>query len=79
MAEFKNMLIVKIIVAIIIFAVLMSVKSVIFMNIDNYGLSPFEQNQFLETWENFQGDYLFILIAITISIIIGLKFNIKMM
>jgi len=79
MTDFKNMLIIKIIVAILIFAVLMTIKSVIFMNIENYGLNPFEQNQLLETWANFQGDYLFILVAITISIIIGLKFNIKMM
>lgn len=79
MTDFKNMIIVKIFVAFLIFAVLMSIKSVIFMNIENYGLNPFEQNQLLETWNNFKGDYLFILISIAISLIIGLKFNIKMM
>jgi hypothetical protein len=79
MTEFKNMLIIKIVVAILIFAVLMSIKSVFFMNIENYGLNPFEQNQLMDTWDNFQGDYLFILISIAISLIIGLKFNVKIM
>jgi len=79
MTDFKNMLIIKVVVAILIFAVLMSVKSVFFMNIENYGLNPFEQNQLMETWVSFKGDYLFILISIAISLIIGLKFNIKMM
>jgi hypothetical protein len=78
MANFKNILFIKIVVAILIFAVLMSIKSVFFMNIENYGLSPFEQNQLMETWNNFKGDYLFILISIVISLIIGLKFNIKL-
>ncbi|MDD4353758.1 MAG: hypothetical protein PHN56_04850 [Candidatus Nanoarchaeia archaeon] len=78
MTDFKNMIIVKIVVAVIIFAVLMSIKSVFFMNIENYGLNPFEQNQLMETWTNFKGDYLFIIISIALSLIIGLKFNIKM-
>ena len=79
MADFKNMLIIKIIVAIIIFSILLSIKSVVFMNIENYGLNPFEQNKLLETWDNFKGDYLFILISLGISLLIGLKFNIKIM
>jgi hypothetical protein len=78
MGNFKNIIFIKIIVAILIFAVLMSIKSVFFMNIENYGLSPFEQNQLMGTWNNFKGDYLFILISIAISLIIGLKFNIKL-
>lgn len=73
------MLIIKIVVAILIFAVLMSIKSVFFMNIENFGMSPFEQNQFLGLWSSFKGDYMFILISIAVSLIIGLKFNIKMM
>ncbi|MFA5303392.1 MAG: hypothetical protein WC393_02545 [Candidatus Nanoarchaeia archaeon] len=79
MTDFKNMLIIKVVVAILIFAVLMSVKSVFFMNIENYGLNPFEQNNLINTWNSFKGDYLFMLISIAISLIIGLKFNIKMM
>lgn len=79
MNDFKDMLFIKIVIAILIFAVLMSIKSVFFMNIESYGLNPFEQNQLLDTWEKFQGDYMFIIISIAISLIIGLKFNIKMM
>ncbi|MFA5333059.1 MAG: hypothetical protein WC376_01025 [Candidatus Nanoarchaeia archaeon] len=79
MTDFKNMLVIKVVVAILIFAVLMSVKSVFFMNIENYGLNPFEQNNLINTWNSFKGDYLFMLISIALSLIIGLKFNIKMM
>ena len=77
MNDFKNMLIIKIVVAILIFAVLMSIKSVFFMNIENYGLNPFEQNQLMDTWENFKGDYLFILFSVILSITIGLSIKIK--
>ncbi|MDD2678557.1 MAG: hypothetical protein PHT91_03995 [Candidatus Nanoarchaeia archaeon] len=77
MPDFKNMMIIKIVVAIIIFSVLISIKSVLFMNLEHFGLTYFNQNNFLEKWADFKGDYLFILISIAISIIIGLKFNIK--
>lgn len=77
MADFNNKMIIKIVISIIIFAILMSIKSVTFANIENFGLTPFQENEFLQTWGNFQGDYLFILISIGISLVIGLKFSMK--
>lgn len=78
MADFNNnMIIIKIVVAIIIFAVLMSIKAVVFANISSFGFTPFEENEILLTWGNFQGDYLFILISLALSLIIGLKFSMK--
>ena len=77
MADFNNKMIIKIVISIIIFAILMSIKSVTFANIENFGLTPFQENELLQTWGNFQGDYLFILISIAISLLIGLKFSMK--
>lgn len=78
MADFKNVMSIKLVVAIIIFVLLMSVKSVIFSNIENLGFTPFQQNSFLTSWESFKGDYMFILVSIALSLLIGLKFNIKL-
>lgn len=72
-----KMMFIKILIAILIFTILLSVKSVVFANIDSYGLTPFQQNEILEIWSAFKGDYLFILVSIAISLVIGLKFSFK--
>ncbi len=77
MPEFESAMLVKIFMAILIFALLISIKSVALGNIESYGLTPLEQGQFLRLWADFKGDYLFILISIIISITVGLKFNFK--
>ena len=77
MPRFESAMLVKIFIAILVFALLLSIKSVALGNIESYGLTPFEQGQFLKYWHDFKGDYLFILVSIIISIIIGLKFNFK--
>jgi hypothetical protein len=77
MPEFESAMLVKIFMAILVFALLMSIKSVALGNIESYGLTPLEQGQFMRFWSDFKGDYLFILVSIIISMAIGLKFNFK--
>ena len=60
-----------------IFALLISIKNVIFMNLENVGFSAVEAVNLRLFWANYYGDYIYPLLCIIISLIIGLKFNIK--
>ncbi|PIU62080.1 hypothetical protein COX58_03430 [archaeon CG_4_10_14_0_2_um_filter_Archaea_38_6] len=77
MGDSGKVLVIKFVIAFMILALLISVKNVIFINLENLGFSYFDANSIRTFWADFKGDYLYLLVSLLISMIIGLKFNIK--
>lgn len=69
--------IIKLIIGIMIFALLFSLKNIVFINLENLGFTYFEANDLRQAWEDWKGDYIYILVSLLISLVIALKFNIK--
>lgn len=69
--------IIKLIIGVMILALLISIKTVIFVNLENLGFTYFEANDIRELWDSWNGDYIYILVSLLISLVIALKFNIK--
>ena len=70
-------LIIKTVLAVIIVALLLSIKTIIFINLENLGFSAVESANIRTNWQDFYLDILFIIISIIASVIIALKFNVK--
>ncbi|MBN1923451.1 MAG: hypothetical protein JW791_01675 [Nanoarchaeota archaeon] len=69
--------IIKFIIAFMILALFLSVKTVIFINLENLGVSQTDALQIRTTWDSFKADYAFIILSLIFSLIIALRFNIK--
>lgn len=70
-------LILRFLIGFMIFALLVSVKTIIMDNLNSLGFTYFESNSIKETWETFSLEYIFIIVTLIISIVVSLKFNMK--
>ncbi len=77
MVQLDKSTIIKFLLAFMILALILSVKTLIFINLENLGFSSSDALSIRTNWESFKADYLFIIGSIIISVIIALKFNIK--
>lgn len=77
MESTQKVSVVRILLGFIIFALLIGVKIIIMANLENLGFSYFDANQIRNSWNTFSLEYIYMLGAILISMVIALKFNIK--
>ncbi|VVB74238.1 Uncharacterised protein [Candidatus Tiddalikarchaeum anstoanum] len=69
--------IVRLILGLIIFTLIVSVKMIIMANLERLGFSFFDANAIRTTWNSFSLELVFYLIAMLISMISALLINIK--
>ena len=70
-------LIIKSIIAVLIVALLLSIKTIILINLENLGFTALEAASIRTNWDDYYADFIFILLSIALSIGIALKFNVK--
>ncbi len=68
---------VRLLIGLMIFALLVSVKTIIMGNLEKLGFSYFQSNSIRETWSAFSLEYVFLLVSLLISLTAALKFSIK--
>ncbi len=68
---------VKVLIAVMIFGLLMIIKTIIFNNLDNLGFDYFQVNQIKNIWEDFSLEYVYILVSAMAGVFTALKFNVK--
>ena len=67
----------RVLLGLIIFALLVSLKIIIFSNLERMGLSYFDANSIRESWDAYSGEWIFYLIALLISMVFALTITIK--
>ncbi len=77
MNNHQKVLIVKIIIATIIVGLILSIKTVVLINLEQMGISSSEASSIREYWSNPMVEYIFLLASIVASGLIVKDFHIR--